>query len=135
LAGTPLPQIEGWMRNAHPDWPEEGLQGTLANMEVLADGTVRPWLSRENHMKILDNLWAHKPRELYPQVQVHTLLLMAEDPSNQRWMAGKRTEVAAAVETLRDGDLHWIVGDHDLHAQHPAQVAALIHAATPDPGR
>lgn len=131
LAGTPFAQIEGWIRNAHADWPEEGIQGTLANMEVLEDGTVRPWLSRENHMKILRNLWEHRPRDLYPKVDVHVLLLMAEDPSNQRWMAGKRAEVSAAAAALADADVQWIVGDHDLHAQYPTEVAALIHGATP----
>jgi pimeloyl-ACP methyl ester carboxylesterase len=131
LAGTPLPQIEGWMRNAHEDWPEPGIQGSLANLEVLPDGTVRPWLSRENHMKILRSLWEHKPRDLYARVSVPTLLIMASDASNQRWMSGKRDEVETAVSLLPVSDLHWIDGDHDLHAQHPALVASLIHTATP----
>ncbi|MDE3202981.1 MAG: alpha/beta fold hydrolase [Acidobacteriota bacterium] len=135
LAGTPLVQMEQWLRSNHPDWPEEGIQGTLANMEVLGDGTVRPWLSRDNHMQILRNLWEHHPRELYPEVKSPAVLIMAEDRSNQRWMAGKRDEVAGAASGLRQVTVHWMEGDHDLHAQHPEAVASVIHDAFPaEPG-
>lgn len=127
LAGTPLTQIEGWIRGNHPDWPEEGIQGTLANMEVLGDGTVQPWLSRQHHMEILRHLWEHHPRDLYPRVEVPTVLVMAEDRSNTRWMSGKRDEVVAAASALKQVTVHWVEGDHDLHAQHPTLVAAVVH--------
>lgn len=129
LAGTPADRMESWIRSNHSDWPESGVVGTMANMEVLGDGTVRPWLSRDNHMRILRHLWEHHPRELYPLVEAPALLLMADDPSNLRWMAAKRDEVAGAVKGLRRTTVHWIQGDHDLHAQHPALVAELIHGA------
>lgn len=130
LAGTPYAQIEGWMRSSHADWPEAGIEGTLANMEVLEDGTVRPWLSRDNHMQILRHLWEHDPRSLYPMVDVPVLVLVASDKSNTRWMAGKREEVAAASAALASSKVEWIEGDHDLHAQYPDLVADLIHGAT-----
>ena len=129
LVGTPFTQIEGWIRSSHPDWPEAGIEGTLANLEVLGDGTVRPWLSRENHMQILRHLWEHHPSDIYPSVEVPVVLLMAEDRSNQRWMTGKRQEVTTAMSALVKATVHWIEGDHDLHAQHPAVVAELIHEA------
>jgi pimeloyl-ACP methyl ester carboxylesterase len=130
LVGTPYSQIEGWIRSSHADWPEAGIEGTLANLEVLEDGTVRPWLSRENHMQILHHLWEHDPRVLYPKVQVPALVLVASDKSNTRWMAGKRDEVAVASAALAEAKVEWIEGDHDLHAQHPELVADLIHGAT-----
>lgn len=129
LIGTRAADLERMIRNQHPDWPESGIAGTLANFEVLGDGTVRPWLSRDNHMRILRNLWEHRPRELYPSVETAVAILLAEDRSNPRWMAGKREEVAAAEAWLCRSDTHWIEGDHDLHAQFPEQVAGLIHAA------
>jgi pimeloyl-ACP methyl ester carboxylesterase len=129
LTGTPLTRIEDWFRTNHPDWPETAILGTLANMEVLGDGTVRPWLSRPHHMEILGHLWEHHPGRLYPNVGVPALLLMAEDPSNQRWMTGKRQEVAEAMTALHKATVHWIEGDHDLHAQHPELVARLVHEA------
>ena len=127
LIGTPAGDFERMIRSHHPSWPEAGVAGTLANMEVLDDGTIRPWLSRDNHMRILRQLWEHRPRDLYPQVDAPALLLMAADGSNPRWMAGKREEVAAAESGLRRSDIHWIDGDHDLHAQYPDRVAGLIH--------
>ena len=126
LTGTPRHQLEEWFRSSHPDWPETGIQGSLANMEELEDGTVRPWLTRERHMQVVRQLWEHHPRDTYPRVAVPVLMLMAESRSNPRWMAGKREEVAAALEGLPDGSVRWIEGDHDLHAQHPELVAELI---------
>jgi pimeloyl-ACP methyl ester carboxylesterase len=134
LLGTPLSRLESWLRGNHPDWPESGIQGSLANLEVLGDGTVRPWLSRPNHMQILRHLWEHRPRDLYPGVEAPVLLIMAEDRANSRWMAGKRQEVAAAMASLRQATVHWIEGDHDLHAQFPDRVAALIEEYAPEGG-
>jgi pimeloyl-ACP methyl ester carboxylesterase len=135
LVGTPAAQVESWLRGNHADWPESGIVATMANMEVLGDGTVRPWLSRENHLQILRHLWDHRPRSLYPEVTAPVLLIMAEDRANQRWMNGKRDEVAAAVKGLPQATVHWIEGDHDLHAQHPGTVARLIHEACGDGDR
>jgi pimeloyl-ACP methyl ester carboxylesterase len=126
LAGTPAARFEKLIRTHHPDWPEAGIAGTLANMEVLEDGTIRPWLSGENHFEILRHLWEHHPSDVYPSISVPVLILMADDPANPRWMAGKREEVARAEKTLRRSEVHWIVGDHDLHAQYPALVAAHL---------
>ena len=63
LIGTPAADFERMIRGHHPDWPESGIAGTLANVEVLADGTIRPWLSRANHMTILRHLWEHRPSD------------------------------------------------------------------------
>lgn len=134
LLGTPRADFERMMRAHHPDWPESGIAGSLANVEVLTDGTIRPWLSRDNHMRILRGLWEHRPRRLYPAVEVPVLILMAEDRANPRWMAGKREEVAAAEAGLARCRVHWIEGDHDLHAQFPDRVAGLIHDATEGTG-
>jgi pimeloyl-ACP methyl ester carboxylesterase len=130
LAGTSAVEFERMLRNYHPDWPESGIAGTLANVEVLADGTIRPWLSRSHHMRILWHLWEHHPGERYGLVKVPVLILPAEDPSNQRWMNGKRDEVARAAAGLERSLIKWITGDHDLHAQHPDLVARLIHDAS-----
>lgn len=127
LAGMPAERFERLIRSHHPDWPEAGIGGTLANMEVLQDGSVRPWLSREHHLRILRHLWEHHPRDVYPSVRVPVMILMAEDRSNPRWMAGKRDEVATAEKVLARCEVLWIEGDHDLHAQHPALVANHLH--------
>ncbi len=130
LIGTSAASFEHLIRTHHPDWPEDGITGTLANMEVLDDGTIRPWLSRANHMTILRNLWEHRPASRYPLIEVPVLLLPADDPASPRWLAGKRDEVSRATTGLARSLTHWIEGDHDLHAQHPDAVAELIHDAT-----
>lgn len=122
------------MRSAHPDWPEEGIAGSLANMEVLADGTIRPWLSRERHMKILRGLWEHEPESLFPDIEVPVLFMPAvadDDRHTRGWAADKREAVERAVRLLRRGGVSWYHGaDHDLHAQHPLRVAQELHAET-----
>jgi len=127
LRGVPFAEFERMVRSRHPDWPESGIVGTLANMEIQGDGTIRPWLSLEHHLQILRNLWEHRPYELYSKVTCPTTVIAAEDASNARWMPGKRQEVDAARSAIANCEVHWVPGDHDLHAQHPELVGDLIH--------
>ena len=55
---------------------------TLANFAVLEDNTIRPQLSRENHIRIIEALWEHHPPQLYPRVECPVLLLPARQRSN-----------------------------------------------------
>ena len=122
LAGTPLAVFEALVRSSHPDWPESGVQGTLANVEVRADGTIAPWLSLGNHLTILRHLWEHHPSERYGDVGVPVLILPAGD--------GQGDEVARARAGLAVVRIHPMPGaDHDIHAQRPVALAGLLHAA------
>jgi pimeloyl-ACP methyl ester carboxylesterase len=113
-------EMRSRLQRWHPDWPETGVEGTMGNFEELPDGTVRNRLTRDRHAAILRSLWQHHPRELYPKVTAPTLLMPAGGPDGER--AGRVTEAAAA---LAHGTIRWYEGaDHDLHAQHPARVAA-----------
>lgn len=98
LEGTPVATIEAGMRDRHPDWPEAGIQGALANFEVRDDGTVIAWLSRANHMTILRHLWEHRPLEV-------------------------RERVSAPILSIPSRDYD---ADHDIHAQKPELVADLL---------
>jgi len=131
LEGTPLAEMERMLRARHPDWPETGIAGALATMEVLPDATVRPWLSREHHLRILRGLWEHHPPQRYPDVGVPVLVIPAGDPSRpaSRFETAKREEVAAAAAGLGTVAVRWIDGDHDLHAQFPGRIAELLSAA------
>jgi pimeloyl-ACP methyl ester carboxylesterase len=122
-AGTPVVELEQLLRETHPDWPESGITGVLANWEVRPDGTVAPWLTVERHLRVLRGLWEHHPSELYPDVEVPVLLIP---------VAGRRDKSDEAVGRLRRGRLRPLVGDHDLHAQHPDRVAARMHDAVDD---
>ena len=135
LTGTPIEEIESMLRRSHPDWPEAGIAGTLACFEVRADGTVAPWLDLNRHLQVLRGLWEHRPAERYGAVTVPVLLLVADSPGDAASQAAKRAAVTGAVRALPRARVEWMRGDHDLHAQHPERVAALLaeHARAPHP--
>jgi pimeloyl-ACP methyl ester carboxylesterase len=128
LVGRPLSDIEGYLRTAHRDWPESGIRGSLANFEIHPDGTVAPWLTYERHIEILRGLWEHHPSDLYARVTAPVLLLPV-DTSDASWTDRKRGEVAAALAGLPNARARWFEGDHDIHAQRPAEVADAMATA------
>jgi pimeloyl-ACP methyl ester carboxylesterase len=130
LEGTTLTGLERQLRIAHPDWPESGIAGTLACFAVRPDGTAAPRLTRERHMAILRHLWAHRPRELWPRLIVPTLIVPADDDSPLA--RRRRRAVAAAEATIPRVRVRWFTGDHDVHAQHPTELAELLHEADTD---
>ena len=105
------------IRAGHADWPEAGVEGTLANLVELPDGGVRARLDREHHRSIVHSLWADDPHELYPLVQVPTLLMPASGPPGP-------DALQAFLRAVPQARVSWYAGaDHDLHAQHPHRVA------------
>jgi pimeloyl-ACP methyl ester carboxylesterase len=115
FTGARAADLEARFRRAHPDWPSEGIAGTLGNFRVDADGTARPRLSRERHMTILRSLWEHTPRTLYPLVTVPVLLIPAGTPGSA---------VAEAAGALKHAEVRaYPRADHDVHAQHPEEIA------------
>ena len=128
LLGMRATRIEGMMRAAHPTWPESGIRGSMGNFEVLADGTIRPWLSRERHMKILRELWEHRPSQRYAELTTPLLIAPAAN-DNVAWTNDKRRAVEV-VAGLTKGPVRveWFdPADHDLHAQFPGRLAQLLH--------
>ena len=130
-AGRSAVDLEAGLRARHPDWPEAGIAGALACYERRPDGTVRPWLEFRHHVEILRSLWEHQPSTRYPEVKVPVLLVPAEgDPeTDSTWAADRRRQVEEAAAALPEVRVRWMKGDHDLHAQHPEQVAGLLHDA------
>jgi pimeloyl-ACP methyl ester carboxylesterase len=118
FAGLTADALHTRLRADHPGWSDEAVEATLGNLQVHVDGTVAPWLTRERHRAIVDSMLAHRPRELYARVQCPALLLMAGEGN---------PAAAEAAEALPHAELvAFPDGAHDLHAQHPTQVAALI---------
>lgn len=134
LEGMPAARLEAAIRSAHPSWPEAGIRGTMANFEVRADGTIRPWLSHDRHLSILRSLYEHQPRDRYEAVRAPVLLAPAggpDDPPRRGW---DQTEAVTEAEAaLADARVRWFPGaDHDLHAQHPAELAEALLALAAD---
>jgi pimeloyl-ACP methyl ester carboxylesterase len=104
------------IREGHPDWSDEGLAATLANLVELEDGGVRARLGRDHHRAILGSMLRLDPAELYPQVRVPVLLV----PSA---LGGEAVAVAQAA--LGDAQVRAYPGaDHDVHVQQPKALAA-----------
>ncbi|MCL5077537.1 MAG: alpha/beta hydrolase [Actinobacteria bacterium] len=125
MLGMKWTVFEDMVRTAHPDWPESGIRGVLANMEKLPDGTLRPWLKRENHMKILYHLWQHNPFEICAKIDVPILFVPAGgDPlrdQHKRDGLDRLSVIAKKCKTV------WFdPASHDLHAQFPTQLAQLL---------
>ena len=131
LAGRRLGEIETYLRTAHPDWPESGILGTLANFEVRPDGTIAPWLTFERHIEVLRGLWDHHPSARFPELAVPVLLAPA-DGGGAEGTGRKRREVEAARAAIPNARVRWFRGDHDIHAQHPRELASVMHDATTD---
>ena len=130
LEGRRAVDVEFMLRAAHPAWPAVGIAATMANFEVRADGTVAPWLTRERHMRVLRGLWDHRPSSAYPDVRVPVLLVPADDGT--AWSASKGPAVTAAAAALPASRTHWFRGDHDVHAQFPDDLAAIMLDAVRD---
>ena len=128
LTGTPAAEIERYLRQAHPDWPESGIRATMANFELRADGTVAPRLTFERHMLLLRALWEHHPPARYPEIKVPVLLVPADSGGADGFSADKRRAVDEAVEAIPEVAVRWFSpADHDVHAQHPVELAELLH--------
>jgi pimeloyl-ACP methyl ester carboxylesterase len=127
LIGTPFATMRDWIRSAHPDWPEEGIAGALANFEHRADGTIAPWLSLDRHLAILQALYEHRPAEALSGVRVPVHFVVAD--GDAAWERDKRHALDRLLRTVPQGSVEWLRGDHDLHAQHPVLVADEIERA------
>lgn len=129
LIGMAADRLRSYIRAAHPDWSEEAIDGQMYNMEHLPDGTIRPWLTLERHLKILHGLWQHTPSQLWNTISVPVLFTPAakgDDDFTRR----KRAQVETAVAQLARGKAEWFVpADHDLHAQFPERFAQTVHTA------
>ncbi len=132
LIGLPLSDIEGYFRINHADWPREGFEGSLANFEVRPDRTIAPWLTRERHMAILQAMWGQRASELWPRLRVPALIVPV-DGGEGDWTSMKREGAERARAALAASavpyKIVWFQGDHDVHAQHPTELAEAMLTA------
>ncbi len=124
LIGTPRDLLRSMIREGHPTWPESGIDATMANFAVRDDGTVAPQLSLANHMRLLRSLWEHKPSARFATLHVPVLFVFAGSGFGP---PTKRDSARAAQEAVPLARVHWFDdADHDIHAQHPVELAALL---------
>ncbi len=127
LEGTPAAEVEGWLRQAHPDWSAKAIAASMANFEIRPDATVLAWLDFEHHMTILRALWEHRPSALMEYLAVPATFALAD--TGDAWADTKRAEAARAQALNPSLTIRWFSpGDHDLHVSQPHAVADLIDA-------
>jgi pimeloyl-ACP methyl ester carboxylesterase len=132
IAGMRADHMRKYMCDAHPDWPETGIDGMMANMEHLPDGTIRPWLTLERHLMVLHGLWEHRPTDIFPLLTVPVLFVPADGP-NGAFAETKREAIQRSLELVPQARVEWFrSADHDLHAQQPQRLALVLHDATID---
>lgn len=121
LAGRPSSEIEAWVNTMAADWPATGRAGTLANFELNDDQTIAPWLTFERHLEVLRGLWEHDPFLLLPEIETPTLFIGAGPDES------KRNRVEQAAASMPRGAVRWFPdAHHDVHAQHPLEIAELL---------
>ena len=129
ITGTRIADFKNYLKRAHPDWPETGINGAMSCMEHLPDGTLRPWLNLERHMMVLRGLWEHHPTLIYSQITVPVMFVPAGGPSGI-FNETKRSAIEHAMQLVPKAKVEWFSpADHDLHAQHPERFAQVVHAA------
>jgi pimeloyl-ACP methyl ester carboxylesterase len=126
--GLPAEVLRQRLRAAHPGWSPAALDATAANLRELPDGTVQRRLTVENHMRIVRSMWEESPRPDLERVTVPALVMVALG-SSRGTVEEKRERVKRATAALPRGRVReYLDGDHDLHAQQPAAVAADLLA-------
>jgi pimeloyl-ACP methyl ester carboxylesterase len=125
LVGISRTDLADRIGRMHPGWVPEGVDLTLGNFELLRDGTIRPWLSRENHMTILRSLYDQDVTTLFPQIQVPVLICPADDSSELS--EKKRSWVENAARQIASASVRWFEGAaHDIHVDRPKELASEL---------
>lgn len=112
-----------------PNPSETVVEAVLANFRVLEDGTIQSNLRRENHLRIIDALWDHRPSQLYPTLQCPVLMLPARqstpDAMDRRFR--REESIAKAASLLPVSKTVWLEDSiHDVPLQRPELVANTI---------
>jgi len=125
LDGMPREEIRRRIARANPQWCPEAVEAALGCFETLADGTVRPWLSRDRHMRILRSLWEQRPATLYPAVHEPVVLCAAEAGRFGREL--RQQEVEAAEKGLARVSTHWFPDTgHDIQLHRPEALTRVL---------
>jgi pimeloyl-ACP methyl ester carboxylesterase len=123
IDGLPAEELRRYLRRGHPDWSTEAIEATLGSMRIWPDGTLTRRLPIDKHMRIVRSMWDDPPVRHYPSVTVPVLLIPAV-PTDPVQAEARRARVRHAAEGLADPTVREYVGaDHDLHAQHPHELA------------
>ncbi|HXG35695.1 MAG TPA: alpha/beta hydrolase [Dehalococcoidia bacterium] len=136
LAGMPLDDFlamaRGWP-GIGEIWSPDVEHIVLANFELSKEQTIRPRLSRANHMKILRSLYDQKSSQLFPLLPCPVLVVPARrEPTSdgeRDWLMSKLHAIRRLEEHLDHRlRVHWMEDSiHDIPVQRPQQLAQVIN--------
>jgi non-heme chloroperoxidase len=128
IDGLPASALRVRLRQTHPDWSAEAIEATLGNLRIWPDGTLTRRLPVERHMRIARSMWDDPPQRYYPAITI-PVLLMPVLPTDPEQADEREAWIRSVAEALPTSTVREYRGaDHDLHAQHPAEVAADLLA-------
>ena len=111
-----------------PDSSDMAIAGVaIAGMSACwgeVDGHVTPYLTREHHMALLRSLYDSPPKLYAERVAVPTTIIAADCADTDSVKKATVERLAAALPNCRclwHGHAH-----HDIHAEHPREIAAII---------
>ncbi len=118
-----IAQVKEWGWDAF--WDEQVEATLLSLFDVAEDGTVRPRLSRANHMRILRAVWQQRLTDLYPAVDGPALIVPTLGAGEER--RTKEEQVARARALLPAAAVRWFENtSHDVPLERPRELAAAI---------
>jgi pimeloyl-ACP methyl ester carboxylesterase len=122
LDGLSERALRARLRYNHADWGDWAIDATVANFRI-HNGKLERRLPIPYHMRIVRSMWDDPPRRHFPSLAVPVLLAPAVPADRERAIA--RGEVFdRAVAALPHAIVRKYQGaDHDLHAQHPDELA------------
>lgn len=133
LAGTSLAQFREWVKEFSGDlFTDELLRIVLGNFEVLPDGTIRPHLEFDSHMRIVRAMWEESAEQIYPRVKCPSLFLPVLPPQphgelEDEYLRFKREGTSLVERLMPQGRVEWLTDSiHDVPLQRPGLVAEKI---------
>ena len=133
LEGVTYADVQHRMAERFAGWPPAALRGQLANFTRTPDGAARPALRRDDHEQVVRALWTQRPAEVAARTRVPVLLGPVRPTGGGGPDVDREAAVARVADALPDGRVHWFEGaDHDVHAQRPAEVVAVLQVALAD---
>ena len=130
LLGTSRHEMIARFQSFHPTWSDEQIDLQMGNYETLEDGTIRPWLSLDNHMAILWAMWNQRPTELVESLELPMLIAIADSGPPERRLT--RVEEAERLRAGRPESVRWRQFEgaaHDIHVDQPEELAQWMLSA------
>jgi non-heme chloroperoxidase len=124
LDGLHADDMRNGLRSRHPDWSARAVEATVSSLRVRPDGRLERRLPIAEHMRIVRSMWDEPPWRDYAAISVPVLLLPAVPNDDPARAARQRAAVEKATTALARSRVEEYVGaDHDIHAQHPTELA------------